>query len=125
MNKVFLVLVLGMLIVVSGGMFLTTQKKANAVLTVNDLTKDYKRIRVGGKVSNKDIVYEVEPEFSLRFFVEDKESPKLSVPVVYKGIRPDMFEVGREVLLDGDFENGTFFANQLLTQCPSKYEPPK
>lgn len=125
MSKVFLALVLGMLALVSGAMFLSTKDKANAVITVNDLDGDKERIRIGGKVSDKDIIYKVEPEFSLKFYVEDKLAPTKSVPVVYKGIKPDMFDVGREVLIDGDFKEGTLLASQLLTQCPSKYEPPE
>lgn len=125
MSKVFLALVLGMLALVTGAMFLSTKDKANTVLTVNDLSGDKERIRIGGKVSNKDIIYNVEPGFSLKFHVEDKLSPTKSVPVIYEGIKPDMFDVGREVLIDGDFKNGTFLATGLLTQCPSKYEPPE
>lgn len=125
MSKVFLALVLGMLALVSGAMFLSTKDKANTVLTVNDLDHDKVRIRIGGRVSNNDITYNVEPEFLLKFYVEDKLAPAKSVPVVYKGIKPDMFDIGRDVLIDGDFKDGTFFATQLLTQCPSKYEPPE
>jgi cytochrome c-type biogenesis protein CcmE len=34
-----------------------------------------------------------------------------------------MFQAGRDVLIDGDFKNGTIVAAKLQTQCPSKYEP--
>lgn len=47
-----------------------------------------------------------------------------SVPVVYQGLRPDMFAVGRDVIIDGEFKDGVVFASSLLTQCPSKYEAP-
>ena len=46
------------------------------------------------------------------------------VPVIYRGLRPDMFTAGRDVIIDGSFENGTVVASSLLTQCPSKYEAP-
>ncbi len=89
-----------------------------------------KRIRVGGKVADLPIQYTVSPQFSLLFSVTDpgKEASAASaaktVPVEYAGIRPDMFTVGRDVIIDGEYEGGVLHASKLLTQCPSKYEPP-
>lgn len=129
MNKLFLFLLFASLIVVSAFMYFATTSQASHILTVNELAEDLSssklRIRIGGRVSSEPINYEVEPGFKLTFSVKDPANPKGSIPVVFEGIKPDMFAEGRDVLLDGDFKNGTFFAAQLLTQCPSKYEPPK
>lgn len=51
------------------------------------------------------------------------------INVTYNGLKPDMFEPARDVLIDGVLKstaNGGFFieAHSILTQCPSKYEPP-
>src|SRR5690606_19121203 len=90
-----------------------------------------RRVRLGGKVADLPVQYVVEPEFELRFMIEDSvpegESPAESVarvPVVYRGVKPDMFAPGRDVILDGEYVHGEFVASSLLTQCPSKYEPP-
>ena len=50
-----------------------------------------------------------------------------TVPVVYVGSVPDLFKVGREVMLKGELANGTFVAEKdsLVTKCPSKYSPSK
>ena len=47
------------------------------------------------------------------------------VDVVYKGTVPDLFRVGREVVVEGTLRNGTFVAKPgtLSTKCPSKYAP--
>ena len=47
--------------------------------------------------------------------------------VVYHGTVPDLYKVGREVVVVGTFENGVFTANDgsLSTKCPSKYAPAK
>ena len=45
------------------------------------------------------------------------------VPVSYKGILPDMFAEGREVVVDGRYQDGALHARQIMTSCPSKYEP--
>ena len=47
-----------------------------------------------------------------------------SLPVVYRGTIPDMFQVGRNVVVEGTLaSDGTFEADVLMTKCASKYEP--
>ena len=60
----------------------------------------------------------------LRFRLRDREGGA-SVPVVYRGSVPDLFRVGREVVVDGKLRNGVFVAvpDTLVTKCPSKYTP--
>ena len=59
----------------------------------------------------------------LRFTVVDKEDTSKTVQVLYRGSVPDQFKVGREVVLTGKLENGTFVArnDSLVTLCPSKF----
>lgn len=45
------------------------------------------------------------------------------VPVAYRGILPDMFAEGREVVVEGRYDGGRIAARQIMTSCPSKYEP--
>jgi cytochrome c-type biogenesis protein CcmE len=81
------------------------------------------RIRVGGRVV-EPIEYQTEPFFLLRFSVRDPQGAEVgSVPVEYRGLKPDMFQAGRDVLIDGDYRSGAIVAAKLQTQCPSKYEP--
>jgi cytochrome c-type biogenesis protein CcmE len=47
-----------------------------------------------------------------------------SVPVVYRGVIPDLFEAGRDVVVEGRRDAaGVFQADVLMTKCASKYEP--
>lgn len=46
-----------------------------------------------------------------------------AVPVRYDGILPDMFAEGREVVVEGRYEGDGLAARQIMTSCPSKYEP--
>jgi len=50
-----------------------------------------------------------------------------TVPVVYHGQVPDLFKVGRHIVLDGRLRHGTFVGKRdsLVTKCPSKYAPAK
>jgi cytochrome c-type biogenesis protein CcmE len=49
------------------------------------------------------------------------------VPVVYHGSVPDLYKVGRVVVVNGTLRNGQFLADNgsLSTKCPSKYTPAK
>jgi cytochrome c-type biogenesis protein CcmE len=59
----------------------------------------------------------------LRFTVVDKEDPSQRVAVLYRGSVPDQFKAGREVVVTGAMEGGTFVArnDSLITLCPSKF----
>jgi len=48
-----------------------------------------------------------------------------TVPVVYKGSVPDLFRPGRDIVVEGRFQNGVFVATPgtMVTKCPSKYVP--
>ena len=46
-----------------------------------------------------------------------------AVPVAYTGILPDMFAEGREVVVEGHYDAPGLHAKQIMTSCPSKYEP--
>jgi cytochrome c-type biogenesis protein CcmE len=62
----------------------------------------------------------------LRFALRDiGEKSATTVPVRYAGSVPDLFKVGRHIVLDGRLRNGTFIAEpgSMITKCPSKYAP--
>jgi cytochrome c-type biogenesis protein CcmE len=60
---------------------------------------------------------------TLRFRVADRDNPSASLPVVYTGTVPDPFRAGREIVLTGKVEGGTFVGQRdtLITKCPSKF----
>jgi len=49
------------------------------------------------------------------------------VAVKYRGEVPDLFKVGRHVVVEGTLRSGVFVAKpgSLTTKCPSKYAPAK
>ena len=60
----------------------------------------------------------------LDFRVADRDDSKASIPVRYSGEVPDPFADGREVIVTGKVEGGTFAADRdsLITKCPSKFQ---
>jgi cytochrome c-type biogenesis protein CcmE len=58
----------------------------------------------------------------LRFRIADRDGSH-PIPVTYTGTVPDPFRDGREVIVTGELENGTFVGDRdsLITKCPSKF----
>jgi cytochrome c-type biogenesis protein CcmE len=58
----------------------------------------------------------------LRFRIRDRDGQE-SVPVSYTGVVPDPFREGREVIVSGELQQGTFVGERdsLVTKCPSKF----
>ena len=62
----------------------------------------------------------------LRFRLKDiGGEARLTVAIRYSGSVPDLFKVGRHVVIDGRLRNGVFVAQpgSMITKCPSKYAP--
>lgn len=61
------------------------------------------------------------------FTVQDKSDPTKTVKVAYKGLVPETFQDGREIVVTGHMENGQFVGKRdtLLAKCPSKFESKK
>ncbi|HEX6228004.1 MAG TPA: cytochrome c maturation protein CcmE [Solirubrobacterales bacterium] len=60
---------------------------------------------------------------TLRFLVADRDGGGASLPVDYSGAVPDPFRGGREIVITGALEQGTFVGepDTLVTKCPSKF----
>lgn len=64
---------------------------------------------------------------AIAFRVVDRDGGGRSLPVSYTGTVPDPFRGGREIVLTGSIENGTFVGEPetLITKCPSKFTTEK
>lgn len=129
-NRVFISLLIGVTVIVIVLVLQASTSGISTVLLPSDLSAmsgdTRTRLRVAGRVAPASIAYRVEPNFLLEFSIHDPAEDQQSeqVDVVYNGIKPDMFAVGRDVILDGEWAGDVFIASKLMTQCPSKYEPP-
>lgn len=79
-----------------------------------------KKARLFGLVSANNIINEAD---GLLFHLTDKDSADKIIPVQYKGLIPDNFKAGAEVIVEGSMNAaGQFIAKTLMTKCPSKYQ---
>jgi cytochrome c-type biogenesis protein CcmE len=57
------------------------------------------------------------------FRLVDKDNANQTIEVSYRGVVPDTFKAGAEVIVEGGMgPEGRFKAKTLLTKCPSKYQ---
>ncbi|EGG28983.1 Cytochrome c-type biogenesis protein CcmE, heme chaperone [Aequoribacter fuscus] len=79
-------------------------------------------IRVGGMVVEGSIVRS-ESSLDVRFEVTDYAG---TVPVMYSGILPDLFDEGQGVVAAGKLdERGVFVAHEVLAKHDENYMPPE
>ena len=77
------------------------------------------RVRIGGIVADNSII--VTPSNRMEVFFNIKEGASI-LPVRFVGARPDLFKHGAEVIVEGEYSNGSFNADMLQTKCASRYE---
>jgi cytochrome c-type biogenesis protein CcmE len=79
-------------------------------------------VRVAGKVTADPIHWDVQT-LSLAFVMGEGQA---RIPVRYKGVKPDMFQAGADVIVEGQIgQDGVLLASTLMTSCPSKYQEEK
>jgi cytochrome c-type biogenesis protein CcmE len=77
--------------------------------------------RLGGLVVGGSLHRDADG-LTTRFTVSDTA---LSIPVVYRGILPDLFKEGRGCVAQGKLGiDGTFYADQVLAKHDENYMPP-
>jgi len=78
--------------------------------------------RIGGLVE-KDTLKRDNDGLTVRFTVTDTAK---SIPIVYKGILPDLFKEGRGCVAQGRVgSDGVFYADQVLAKHDENYMPPE
>jgi len=78
--------------------------------------------RIGGLVENGSLKRDIDG-LTIRFTVTDTAN---TIPVVYKGILPDLFKEGRGCVAQGKVgSDGVFYADQIMAKHDENYMPPE
>ncbi|MFL1731968.1 cytochrome c maturation protein CcmE [Moraxella oculi] len=81
-----------------------------------------KRIRAGGMVVSGSVKRDPNDRLNIRFEITDY---KESVPVVYRGVLPDLFAENSGIVATGELKNGVFIASEVLAKHDENYMPPE
>jgi cytochrome c-type biogenesis protein CcmE len=122
-RKVRLVIALSAAVLLAVGLVYTSfsasseAKQPSQLLSASSSGASYE---LTGKVVPGSIKHQGE---QLDFAVADRDNPSKSIPVTYTGTVPDPFRDGREVIVNGKVQDGTFVGDKdtLVTKCPSKF----
>jgi cytochrome c-type biogenesis protein CcmE len=78
--------------------------------------------RIGGLVEQGSL-HRDKDGLTVRFIITDTAK---TVPVVYKGVLPDLFKEGKGVVAQGKIEaDGSFVASEVLAKHDENYMPPE
>ena len=85
------------------------------------------KVRLGGMVKKESIFKEMvlEDNFKIQkitFVITDFEN---EIQVNYKGILPDLFKEGQGVVVEGNYEDNSFNAINVLAKHDENYMPPE
>ncbi len=109
------------LVVIGWLIFSNVQGSTAYYLTVEEVMgqgPSDRMVRVSGLVVGETIDWDTQ-QMTLRFEIADEGG---SMPVIFKGVRPDMFQDGAQAVVEGKYAaSGVFEATNLLLKCPSKY----
>ncbi|MBI2909343.1 MAG: cytochrome c maturation protein CcmE [Chloroflexi bacterium] len=124
-KKKFLIGGAFILLAVAYLMYTGFQSSAVYYLTVSEvkaqgLAESNTDLRVTGTVVDGSI-HRVPGSLQVQFTIADAGG---TLPVAYRGIVPDTFKEGSDVVVEGKCDpQGVFQARVLLAKCPSRYEP--
>jgi cytochrome c-type biogenesis protein CcmE len=119
----FLLMTLGVTAVITYLIYTGMRDTMGYYLTVSELlthtASAQEILRVSGKVQDGSSQWDPATH-TLQFVMLD--DAQKTVPVVYRGVVPDSFKQGQNVIVEGTYANDVFTAKQMLTPCASKYE---
>ena len=75
-------------------------------------------IRIGALVQSGSVVWDAD---AIKLSFDITEDGNKFIPVVYEGVKPDMFREGQGGVVEGRMQNGSFHADQLLVKHSEEY----
>jgi cytochrome c-type biogenesis protein CcmE len=121
-RKIRLVIALSVAVLLATALVYTSFSASTEAKQPSDLV-------ASGSGDKYDLTGEVVPgtikrhDDGVDFQISDRDGSD-PLPVTYTGTVPDPFRDGREVIVTGRLQDGTFVAehDSLITKCPSKFQ---
>ena len=77
-----------------------------------------RRVKLGGMVKKESFFIN---NNKVNFEVTDYEN---SIKVIYEGLLPDLFKEGKGIVVLGKYNDGIFYADEVLAKHDENYMPP-
>ena len=127
-HKRFILIGIGLGLIVLAAMLILNAFQSNMVFfytrtqVAQGEVPKHTGFRIGGLVEENSLK-RGEDGLSVRFVITDTAK---TVPVLYKGVLPDLFKEGKGVVAQGKLgEDGMFTASEVLAKHDENYMPPE
>lgn len=128
-KKIKLILALSIILGAFGYLMISGFNNAKTYyMTINEVIVSAEKqnlleqnLKVTGKLVGQSVKWESsKAELKFEIIAEDQ---KTTMSVVYIGVKPDNFNDGIDVIVEGTYTvERVFLADKVMTKCPSKYE---
>lgn len=89
-------------------------------VSASQAEKTHRTVQVKGKwLKDKESFYDPRTN-TFHFYMADDNNTILQV--VLTGAKPNNFEIANDIVAKGKYKDGVFYASEVLTKCPSKYQ---
>lgn len=118
MNKRYLIGI-GIIVICGGVAFSAFRGSLTPYVGFAEARELDRNCQVYGSIDKENVHYDA-ADGTLHFRIIDEDGAVL--PVAFQGVTPGNFDQATSVVCLGQYDDGTFYANQLLVKCPSKYQ---
>ena len=114
--------ILGILVIIGSFYFAVDAFVENNIEYTNfsQATESTKKVQVKG-IWISDLETDFNPnENTFTFFMKDDSNKTMKI--ILTGPKPNNFEIATSIVAKGRYRDDAFYASDVLTKCPSKYE---
>lgn len=116
-------LIIGIALIVCFIIFAVNETVSSQAVYVTNVSKleevGNKSVQFIGTIDHSKTLYDYKTDTMCFMLRDDKNN---SVKVIYSGVKPGNFDGAKSAVVQGQYKNGVFHADQVLLKCPSKYE---
>lgn len=114
--------IVALIAIVAAVYVLVTASKEVSTYATFEMAKEGNRVKITGEMA-KNMAMEYRPDIDpniFKFFLKDSEG--IEKQVVLAKAKPQDIERAESIVLTGSLKDDVFYADEILTKCPSKYK---
>ena len=114
--------IVAIVVIVAAIAILFSASKDVSTYATFEMAQDGNRVKITGTMSkNKAIEYRPDIDANIfKFFLKDSEGNEKQV--ILAKAKPMDIERAESIVLTGSLKDDVFYADEILTKCPSKYK---
>ncbi len=114
--------IVALIAIVAAVVILVSASKEVSTYATFNMAQDGNRVKITGEMAkNKAMEYrpDIDPNI-FKFFLKDSDG--VEKQVVLAKAKPQDIERAESIVLTGSLKDDVFYADEILTKCPSKYK---